>query len=166
MKRINKLVKKGLLIDGTGGGLLLGRSHTEGGIYLLYPTYTNFRLAMEVEGYEYIINKINTQTHQKEIGKINNHDRDKYDSFIGFDFDDSITILDARAINKTQKPKYVAVDDGGFAIINKFSTDIYLKEIEFINRKKWELKPSLKNLKPRNGSAFNQRRRVIDATKT
>ncbi|MBT6997698.1 MAG: hypothetical protein HN955_04575 [Prolixibacteraceae bacterium] len=136
MKQIEKLVKKGLIVDGTGGGLLLGRSHSSGGIYVLYPTNSNFRLAMEVEGYEYIINRNSTQKYQSEIGKINNFDRDKSEYFGGVQYDSDTKILDMNNPKNPLKPKYLVTDNGGFAIINKYSTAKYLKNIESINRTK------------------------------
>lgn len=68
-KHMRKLENKGLIIDARSGGLVIGRPHCDGGVYFLYPTFSGYGLAGEVEGYEYIINRKSTKYFQHEITK-------------------------------------------------------------------------------------------------
>ncbi|OJY94848.1 MAG: hypothetical protein BGP13_14365 [Sphingobacteriales bacterium 40-81] len=48
--------RKGWTIQAAGGGLVLRRSHEEGGIYCWVRYETDYVLEAEIEGYEYILN--------------------------------------------------------------------------------------------------------------
>jgi len=73
-QQIDKLYKEDAIVDARKGGLLLGPSHDDGGIYFLFEYRDGFRLYGEVEGFEYIMNR-DSATKCKEL-QINNHNRD------------------------------------------------------------------------------------------
>lgn len=130
---IQDLIKHGDFIDGRSGGLILGNSHLNGGVIFLYQFPEGFRVFGEVEGYEYIINRDSSEIHRNEIRNINNHDRDYHNTFIEYKKPKKIKIIDARM--KNNRYKYLLLDSrGGFAIINRHSTKLYLERIDLINK--------------------------------
>ncbi|MBS1649981.1 MAG: hypothetical protein JSR09_09785 [Bacteroidetes bacterium] len=133
---IDKLYKDNSIIDARQGGLLLGPSHDDDGVYFLFEYQDGFRLYGEAEGFEYIINRDSAARHRNLVGQINNHDRDFFPNFSAYKFDNSILTIDATSPDKTlYKSKFIILDvRGGFAIINKYSTKIFLAEIDILNR--------------------------------
>lgn len=135
-KDIDNLYKHNAIIDAKKGGLLLGPSHSQGGIYFLFEYDYGFRLFGEVEGCEYIINRSSTQKNLSVISYINDYNRD-FGEFYEYDnIDNSIDIIDARiADSLLLKTKFIILDvRGGFAIINKHSTKKNLKLIDKLNK--------------------------------
>ena len=66
LAQMEEYLQTGKAIDATMGGLILGRSHDEGGIYFWVKENDYYILEGEVEGYEYILNfgatKMNFET--------------------------------------------------------------------------------------------------------
>ena len=130
---IDELIKNEDFIDGRKGGLILGNSHKNGGVLFLYQFPEGFRVFGEVEGYEYVLSKESTDKHRRKLNDIGNYDRDVTQEFEPFEIPEHIKIIDAR--KNSYESKYVLLDTrGGFAIINKYSTKIYLSEIDFLNK--------------------------------
>ncbi|CAM2968164.1 hypothetical protein SAMN05444143_10168 [Flavobacterium succinicans] len=134
--QVDEFYKDDAIIDGKNGGLLLGPSHDDGGIYFLFEYQDGFRLYGEVEGYEYIINRDICNRYRDFVSRINNRDRDLSFNFEPFDYHESTLIIDARASkSELYNSKYVILDvRGGFGIINKHSTKIHLLEIDAFNK--------------------------------
>lgn len=55
-EEVEKMLCDGTAIDGTNGGLVLGRSHDEGGVFILHERAGYYQLDGEMEGFEYIFN--------------------------------------------------------------------------------------------------------------
>jgi len=70
--------RKGWAIQASGGGLLIGRSHEEGGIYCWLKYEDDYVLEAEVEGYEYILNPGATFHYQKILSQFNRPDEHAY----------------------------------------------------------------------------------------
>ena len=123
-------IKRGWAIDATMGGLILGRSHYEGGIYFWVKENDHYTLDGEVEGFEYILNFGATKYYSKITDRFHQHDKHKHD-FIDYNPPAHIKILDTR---NTVEPKFLLFDSGGFSIINKYSTKGYLETIDEMNK--------------------------------
>ena len=133
-QKIDELAKDNAIVDGRKGGLLLGPSHSLGGIYFLYEYKDGFRLYGEVEGFEYIICR-EFSIGNSLVGEINNHDRDYDTDFQEYEFSRSILTIDARISHDMYNSKFIILDiRGGFAIINKHSTKKHLVTVDKINR--------------------------------
>lgn len=129
---VDKLLSEGNIIDGRKGGLLLGDSHDCGGIKFLYKFPEGYRVFGEVEGFEFIINRDSAEIFRELMSEFNDFERDKEVSFIKYAIPEEITVINA----KTGKldSRYVILDvRGGYSIINKHSTKIFLKELNKIN---------------------------------
>ena len=70
-------INKGWAIDATYGGLIIGRSHDEGGIYFWVKKDGYYVLEGEVEGYEYIMNFGATNHYSKITNRFHQHDLHK-----------------------------------------------------------------------------------------
>lgn len=136
-KKIDEFISKGYAIQADSGGLLLGPSHDESGIYFLYKYPDGYKLMGEVEGYEYIINRTVARINQQKIHEFNQYDIHKTLSFTKYEIPQDIAIIDARLEkNPTLKAKLLLFNnaEGGFAIINKYSTKLSLNKIELLNQ--------------------------------
>ncbi|WP_417368526.1 hypothetical protein [Flavobacterium beibuense] len=136
--QIDDFRKDDAIIDATNGGLLLGPSHDNGGIYFLFEYNDGYRLFGEVEGYEYIINRNSLKNDLNFMKSINNINRDFIEDFAPYNYDNSILTIDAISPNPdTYNAKYIILDvRGGFAIVNKHSTKVHLSKIDFFNKRK------------------------------
>jgi hypothetical protein len=131
---VNQFQRDGAFIDGRNGGLVLGPSHSEGGIYFLFEYPEGFRLFGELEGLEYILSRERNRSGLERMSGINNRKRDidAYNS--SWQIPDGITILDARSESEFYQAKYMLLDvRGGFAIVNKYSTQKFIRKLETIN---------------------------------
>lgn len=132
---LQELHDDGAIVDGRLGGLILGPSHAEGGIYFMFAYSYGFVLFGEVEGYEFIVNRESNAKNKSEIARINNIQRDASNDFAPFFVDDSIRTIDARCANPKYAAKYILLDMlGGFAIVNKHSTKLHLDKLNLINQ--------------------------------
>ena len=130
LNEMDELIKKGLAIDGTLGGLILGRSHDDGGIYFWTKEDSFYVLKGEVEGFEYILNFGATKYYSKITDRFHCYDEHKND-FVEYIPPAGIKILDTRT---DFEPKFLLFDFDDFSIINKYSTKGYLKTIDTMNR--------------------------------
>ena len=129
---IDKLITEGNIIDGRKGGLLLGDSHDCGGIKFLYKFPEGYRVFGEVEGFEFIVNRDSAVIFRELMGEFNNIERDKEFPFVKYEIPKDVKIINA----KTDKldSRYIILDiRGGYSIINKHSTKIFLTELNRIN---------------------------------
>lgn len=123
-------INKGCAIDATYGGLIIGRSHEEGGIYFWVKKENYYVLKGEVEGYEYIMNFGATNYYSKITDRFHQHDLHKH-NFVEYEPPSHIKLLDTR---HNFEPKFLLFDFGGFSIINKYSTKGYLNTIDEMNK--------------------------------
>lgn len=113
LAQINEYLKTGKAIDATMGGLILGRSHSEGGIYFLVKENDNYVLEGEVEGYEYIMNYGATLFFSETNQRFHQNQKNVF-SFNEYSPDPDIKILDTR---HNVHPKFLLFDDNEFSII-------------------------------------------------
>lgn len=133
-EEIEKFKTDGAIIDATRGGLLLGPSHEEGGIYFLFQYSDGFRLYGELEGFEYIVKREAILRNRNFLKSINNRSRDFTGPFINYHYDSNISIIDARSDSVEYNSKYIILDvEGGFGIVNKYSTKRFLNVINDFN---------------------------------
>jgi hypothetical protein len=119
----------GWIVDGRGGGLLLGRSHAGGNIYTLRQLRDgSFDCPCHVEGGEYIINRAAYLAFEKRIHEINEFND-------GHDLTSCICISPkSRILNTHSEPydKFLFLEEGQY-IVNKNATAKYFDELEEIN---------------------------------
>ncbi|TPN87411.1 hypothetical protein [Aquimarina algicola] len=130
LEKMDEYLKNGLAIDATMGGLILGKSHSQGGIYFWVKRDNVFVLEGEVEGYEYIMNQGASHCFSESTYRFHQPELHKHD-FIDYEPDLNIKLLDTRDLGD---PKFLLFDSGGFSIINKWSTKGYLKTIDEMNK--------------------------------
>ena len=133
IEKIEELKSKDLIVSGDKGGLLIGNSHAEEGIKMLFKRNNGYELLGEIEGDEYILNWESSIIHRKRLLKINNSNRDKKKKQKQNDIS-TITTIDCRTDKNPYTSKYLIFDSiNSNFIINKFSTNIFLREIELLN---------------------------------
>lgn len=66
---------QGLVVDARRGGLVIGRSHDEGNIYMIQQYLTGYRVINHMEGGEYVICH---EAIMKHKDRIENEDLSKY----------------------------------------------------------------------------------------
>lgn len=121
---------EGKAIDATLGGLILGRSHNQGGIYFWVKKEESYVLEGEVEGFEYILNFGATNYYSKSMHWFHKYEEHKHD-FKEYTPPSHIKLLDTR---QAIDAKFLLFDIGGFSIINKYSTKGYLNTIDQMNK--------------------------------
>lgn len=130
-KQFYNLVRtKGLLIDGSAGGLVFGPSHANGGIQLLVKDNYGFRIGGEMEGGEYLINSVSLKKYDDRIVQINSNTmpNNTPDSKFNYPIPNNITTI---------KPKFNQIIEFSFSgqfIINRAATKQHLQELEDINQ--------------------------------
>lgn len=133
---VTDLLATGHAVDGAAGGLILGRSHDEGGIYFLKNLGDCYRLIGEVEGYEYILNIAASYLVRNSFKDINDRKRDWQEPFAEYIPADSTRVIDTRLpIGSLYEAKYILFEGRGQqAIINKHSSLVYLRQLDELNR--------------------------------
>ncbi|WP_031527037.1 hypothetical protein [Dyadobacter crusticola] len=129
---------KGLIIDGSKGGLLIGPSHEEGGILVIRDYGTDQCLVAEIEGWEYLVSSPATKIHRAEIVRINSYFQNqvgyryrKYDSIPS-----NVTTLDLRhklVDGKWERP-FLLISGPEQWCVNKHSTRLFLTELNKYNQ--------------------------------
>lgn len=130
LAQMKEYVNEGRAIDATMGGLILGRSHDEGGIYFWLKKGDYYSLEGEVEGYEYILNFGATDFFKESSKRFHQYEKHK-GSFEEYLPMSHIKILDTR---REIEAKFLLFDDNEFSIINKYSTKGYLETIDNMNK--------------------------------
>lgn len=128
---IETLKNDNAIVNATNGGLIIGPSHDEGGVYFLTKYNDGYRLMGEVEGFEFILNPISTKKYNKIISQINNYERDFHYGFYNDSYNSNFEVIDARSPNFIKyKSKFITIDyPSGFSIINKFSTKRFFYQL-------------------------------------
>ena len=133
-EKFNELFNKRLIVDARNGGLVIGRSHDEGNIYMirqLYPEY-RFEFCSNLEGGEYIICYEAYVKYKQRIEEINAYKQ----------YGDTVDLYDICKCNilLTQNEpfdKLLLIDHRGQFIVNKRATSKFLFEIDCINKLIW-----------------------------
>ncbi len=130
------MLKHGIAVDGNGGGLLIGRSHAEGGIPVLMSLASGgYQLHAEFEGYEYLLNQAAVFNSRMECEQANQPELDRRSEFVPYTPEEGTTLLDVRADNHPIGTKYLVLTTGlPFFMVNRHSTKIRLSALEAFNR--------------------------------
>ena len=133
-EKIKELFQKGLIISAHEGGLVIGRSHDDGNIYMirqLYPEY-RFEFCSNLEGGEYIISHKAYLKYKERIEEINSYKQ--YGDMV-----DLYDICKCNIILTQNEPvdKFLLIDYRGQFIVNKRATSKFLYEIDCINKCIW-----------------------------
>jgi hypothetical protein len=125
-----KMVAAGMVVDGRGGGLVIGRSHADGNIFMLQESADGqFFIPSHMEGGEYILNFEAYASAKERLEQINSF-KDEVEHI------SSICITPkSRVLNTHSEPndKMLWIDTRGQFIINKRATTKHFQEIEEIN---------------------------------
>lgn len=70
-EEIKLLYKKGCVYIANEGGLVLGKSHLEGGVFLIAKKEKRFHFKVEIEGFEFLSGSIEDELHEKYLKMIN-----------------------------------------------------------------------------------------------
>lgn len=135
-----KLKTDGLIVDASDGGLVLGHSHEDGGIYLVRQYPDKILLVGEVEGWEYIFCKKVSENEHEKIQAINAKGRDVFPwrRFSEYTIPQGITIIDGRkklVKGCLERPLLLLTGDRHW-IVNKWSTQEHLRTLEKMNVEK------------------------------
>ncbi len=127
-----QMLISGWIVDGRDGGLVIGRSHDEGNIYMIQETEDGrFFIPGHLEGGEYILNSDAYEAEENRIIEINETKENIHNNR-------SLPITSSiRVINTTASPndKLLWIDIRGQFIINKLSTIAFMPELQAINNK-------------------------------
>ena len=130
IEEMDKLIENNQAINATFGGLVMGDSHDDGGIYFWIKKGNSYVLEGELEGFEFILNFGATNYFQKATERFHQPDLHKPD-FSEYTPDQEIKLIDTRSLKYL---KYLIFESGGFSIINKYSTKGYLKTLDRLNK--------------------------------
>lgn len=127
------------IVDGTLGGLILGNSHSDGGIKVIcqYKKEELYEVIAEFEGWEYILNPLATTKEMEYLKKINSEYMNTKEEFIEYEIPNGIEIIDTKPIfeNMKETNKLILLNEWSQFIINKHSTKKYLGELNYLNKK-------------------------------
>lgn len=125
-----ELLMCGKIIDVRRGGLVIGRSLKEGGIYMIMPIEENaFTVVGVMEGNQYILNRKSSVNYRKRLLEIN-----KYIDDVNKSIENLNLSTDCRLFNTYDlvEDKIVLVEQEQF-IVNKIATTKYFAELEKLN---------------------------------
>lgn len=123
------LFENGLIVDGTNGGLVLGLSHDEGGIYMIMECDEGHRIIATMEGGEYLLSYNSYAKNKDRLISINSERPKQY--FIDMD------VLRKTPIIQVNSIQYLLLDKKGQFIVNKDATCHYLEELNLLNNDDW-----------------------------
>lgn len=134
---VSQLLKHNCLTDASQGGLIVGPSHEDGGVFMLYLYPEGFRIIGEAEGYEYLVHADASKKFHDQITLMN---QPLDEEFSEYKIEDHISIINAKSdYPDIYHSKFIICDfRGGFSIINRRGTKKHLIELEAINRTKFE----------------------------
>lgn len=134
---LTPIVRGGGIVDATKGGLLLGNSHTEDGIKMIRENSDGeYEVIGEVEGWEYMLSPFATEKYRSELVAINDEMKGCKDTFLEYEIDESVSILDLTPIfpNIPMTGKLLLLGKYSQFVINKYSTKKYLLELDQMNK--------------------------------
>jgi hypothetical protein len=126
----NQMFAAGMIVDGRGGGLIVGRSHGEGHIFMIQESSDGrFFIPGAIQGGEYILNADAYFSAKERLEGINSF-KDEHE-----DISPIPITSKSRILNTHSEPcdKMLLVDTRGQFIINKRATAKHFQEIEQIN---------------------------------
>ena len=125
------MLQNKMIIDARDGGLVIGRSHNDGNVYMIRQLRDNsgYEYCSNLEGGEYIICHKACRKYMKRIEEINSYK-------VHGDMVDLYDICNCDILLTKNEPvdKYLFIDFRGQFIVNKRATSKYLCEIDLINK--------------------------------
>lgn len=128
-QEFEQLSKEGKIVDARRGGLVVGRSHDEGNIYILKHCDEGYRVINHMEGGEYVICHEALVTHKDRIISINN--KQMKCKFVDIDVLRHTPLL--ITAQKGGIDKFLLMDDRGQFVVNKGSTCYFLDDLNWMN---------------------------------
>jgi hypothetical protein len=124
----HKIIDFDIVFNGQKGGLILGNLHVHGGIHLIQPDLETgiLKYSGEMEGWEYLSSPLKSETHGKDLEKINKMGiGHKNEELIKFTIPNNCRVID------TFNEPIPVVFLSGYSqfIVNRFSTRNYINEI-------------------------------------
>lgn len=129
---VNILIEKELAVDGSKGGLILGRSHKEGGVPVIKWNGVEYERNIEVEGYEYLFSSWSSHLYLSHLGRLNTSVQESiFKPFRSYTIPSDTSLIDARLESDTK-----AIIIGLFKtfIVRRSATKKYLKTLDLINK--------------------------------
>lgn len=127
-----QMLVSGWIVDGRAGGLVVGRSHDDGNIYMIQETVDGrFFIPGHLEGGEYILNSDAYEAEEKRIIEIN-ESKEFTPKKSSLPITSSIRVINTAA---SPNDKLLWIDVRDQFIINKSSTMAFLPELQAINEK-------------------------------
>jgi hypothetical protein len=129
-RQVEDFLEYGYAVDGSEGGIILGESHNNGGVKVLFEYDDGYRLVAEVEGGEYILNGGSSCEFFEWLIHVNNpkQDKGKYEPIV----DAKHNVIDCRPNVVGGLQKFLVFDIRvRHFIVNKYSTS---RHIEILNR--------------------------------
>ncbi len=130
---ILEMLSSGILIDGRKGGLVVGPSHEEGNIFLLYQCQADkYTIIGTMEGGEYLLSHMTYLLYRDRINIINAWDPPATSLLQKDEIPSGVRVINA--FGETSE-KMILIDHEGQFIINKFATSKFLEEIDVLNKR-------------------------------
>ena len=123
-----QLIQKGRIVDGRNGGLILGSSHEQGGIFLYQFNEDHFIMDAEIEGNEYYVNRYAFDEQESRVRQINEY----YPTALPKPQQIS-SQTEPMNINADGFRKAIFVSAG--MVVNARATQKYIAELDTMNRK-------------------------------
>lgn len=118
----------GYIIDARSGGLVLGRTHEEGGISCIAESGGKFNVICRVEGGDFIVNGKANLKHQDRLQEIHEASKFLTTELTDYQLNDKSLIYNTFA----SQPKFLWITGSEF-IMNKNAASAYIEELEEIN---------------------------------
>lgn len=129
-QEFEQLSRQGRIVDARRGGLVIGRSHDEGNIYMIQQYLTGYRVINHMEGGEYIICHDAIMKHKDRIEYINSLQMRCQN--VDIDVLRHTPLL----VTRMEGPydKFLLFDVRIQYVVNKGSTCFFLEELNRLNK--------------------------------
>ncbi|MFR2354963.1 hypothetical protein [Bacteroides ovatus] len=128
-KEFEQLCKEGKVVDARRGGLVIGRSHDEGNIYMIQEYLNGYRVINNMEGGEYVICHEAIEKHKDRIVLINSMQMDCKNVNIDVLRHTPLLITSLEG----SSDKFLLFDNRRQFVVNKASTCFFLEELNKLN---------------------------------
>jgi hypothetical protein len=134
LEEMNLLIINGFVVDGRGGGLVLGPSHEDGGIPMLALAGDGtYRYLGELEGGEYLVNLVAYESQPEQIEAYNNFQDSGEEGMLVVPLSRNLLILNTYLHDCYGRCAKLLLIDAGQFIVNKYATARHFTEIERLN---------------------------------
>lgn len=120
-------LKDGIIVDGRSGGLVLGRTHEDSGIFLIQEVQDHFVFAAEMEGWEYLMCPQATEKYFDRLNEINN---DRHSDLCEVRITEHTRIINTHALGHD---KLIWMSNYNQFIVSRAATQRHFSELEEMN---------------------------------